>query len=195
MKSTDFDALVLTLVGALSLLCGTSTKAAGPQIVSGPGADADCFKPWSAETKYFQWPKKNGPYRIALVNGFIGNTWRIQMIKTAKAYADQPAVKSQLKEFKVISTGEDLPAQIAAANNFIDAGYDAVIVNALNPAAFAPVAKKAKKAGVVLLSFDNVIESPDNIVVNVDQVELGRLAAKWLLKEIQADAGKLLEVR
>src|SRR5215813_5570300 len=195
MKSTDFNALVLTLVGALSLLCGTSTIAAGPQIVSGPGADADCFKPLSADTKYFQWPKKNGPYRIALVNGFIGNTWRIQMIKTAKAYADQPAVKSKLKEFKVISTGEDLPAQIAAANNLIDASYDAVIVNALNPTGFAPVVAKVKKAGVVLLSFDNVIESPDNIVINVDQVELGRLAAKWLLKEIQADGGKLLEVR
>src|SRR6516225_4730862 len=157
MKNTDFDTLVLTIVGALSLLYCTSTKAAGPQVVSGPGADPDCFKPWSADTKYFQWPKKSPPYRIALVNGFIGNTWRIQMIKTAKAYADQPAVKSLLKEFKVISTGEDLAAQIAAANNFIDSGYDAVIVNALNPAAFAPVVKRANAAGVVLLSFDNVI--------------------------------------
>jgi ribose transport system substrate-binding protein len=117
------------------------------------------------------------------------------MIKSAKAYAEQPAVKAELKEFKVISTGEDLPAQIAAANNFIDAGYDAVIVNALNPAAFAPVAKKAKKAGVVLLSFDNVIESPDNITVNVDQVELGRIAARWLLKEIKDGGGALLEIR
>jgi ribose transport system substrate-binding protein len=163
--------------------------------VAGPGADAKCFRPWQKSTKYFQWKKKNGPYRIALANGFIGNTWRIQMIKTAKAYADQPAVKARLKEFKVISTGEDLPAQIAAANNFIDAGYDAVIVNALNPAAFGPVVKRAKRAGVVLLSFDNVIESEDHLMVNVDQVELGRLAARWLLKEIKAGGGKLLEVR
>jgi ribose transport system substrate-binding protein len=100
-----------------------------------------------------------------------------------------------LKEFKVVSTGEDLPAQIAAANNFIDSGYDAVIVNALNPAAFTPVAKKAKAAGVVLLSFDNVIESPDNVIVNVDQVELGRVSAQWLLKQIKSDSGKILEVR
>jgi ribose transport system substrate-binding protein len=187
----------LTTFSAFSLLFGISTPApaAGPQVVSGPSADADCFKPWSETTKYFKWPKKEGPYRIALVNGFIGNTWRIQMIKTAKAYADQPGVKDQLKEFKVVSTGEDLAAQIAAADNFIDAGYDAVIVNALNPAAFAPVVKRANAAGVVLLSFDNVIESPDAVTVNVDQVELGRLAARWLLKENKADSGKLLEVR
>jgi ribose transport system substrate-binding protein len=180
------------------LLCAfpaVTAFADGPSTVQGPGADAACFRPWGKTPTYFQWKKKPGPYRIALANGFIGNTWRIQMIKTAKAFADQPAVKSKLKEFKVISTGEDLPAQIAAANNLIDAGYDAVIVNALNPTAFAPVVKKAKKAGVVLLSFDNVIESPDNIVVNVDQVELGRLAAKWLLKEVKGNGGKLLEVR
>jgi ribose transport system substrate-binding protein len=187
---------LLAAVGSFSLVCVMSLAAlaGGPDTVQGPGADSKCFRPWAKSTKYFQWKKKNGPYRIALDNGFIGNTWRIQMIKTAKAYAEQPAVKAKLKEFKVISTGEDLPAQIAAANNFIDAGYDAVIVNALSPKAFGPVAKRAKAAGVVLLSFDNVIESGDNIVINVDQVELGRLAARWLVKEIKG-TGKLLEVR
>lgn len=197
MKYTVLGGQALTMFGALSLLCGFSTTAlvAGPEVVSGPGVDADCFKPWSDTTKFLKWPKKDGPYRIALVNGFIGNTWRIQMIKTAKAYAEQPSVKSQIKEFKVVSTGEDLAAQIAAANDFIDSGYDAVIIDALNPTAFAPVVKRANAAGVVLLSFDNVIESPDAVTVNVDQVELGRLAARWLLKEIKSDSGKLLEVR
>jgi ribose transport system substrate-binding protein len=183
------------IAAAVGLLVTGFALAAPPKVVTGPGADPACYKPWDAKTKLFQWPAKKGPYRIALANGFVGNTWRIQMIKTAKAYAEQPGVKADLKEFKVVSTGEDLPAQIAAANNFIDAGYDAVIVNALNPAAFAPVVKKANAAGVVLLSFDNVIESPDNVIVNVDQVELGRLAAKWLLKEIKTDGGKLLEIR
>jgi len=47
----------------------------------------------------------------------------------------------------------------------------------------------------VLLSFDNVIESDDNIVVNVDQVDLGRLARNGLLKKVTPTGGKLLEVR
>src|SRR3989442_10124115 len=186
--------LRLPPIGGLSFifLLAAAGFAAGPETVQGPGNAPACFKAWGQNTKYFQWKKKKGPYRIALDNGFIGNTWRIQMIKTAKAFAEQPGVKGNLKEFKVISTGEDLPAQIAAANNFINAGYDAAIANALNPAAFAPPAKRAKAAGVVLLSFDTVLETDANIVVNVDQVELGRLAAKWLLKEVKADGGKLL---
>ena len=185
------------LAGALLFSAGlaSSAFAEGPKVVSGPAADPECFKPWTADTKYFQWPKKEGPYRIALANGFIGNTWRIQMIKTAKAYASQPDVAAKLKEFKVVSTGEDLAAQIAAVDNFINSGYDAIIVNAQNPTAFTPVIKRANKAGVVLVAFDNTLDSDEAINVNVDQKGLGKYWADWLVKNIPNKTGKLLEVR
>ena len=150
----------------------------------------------AAETKYFQWPAKPGPYRIALANGFIANDWRVQMIKVAKAYASQPSVKEDIKEFKVVSVGEDVAAQIAAVNNFIDQGYDAIIVNANNSAAFGSVVKKANEAGVVLLSFDNVIDDPSNIQINVDQKSASAvIAGEFLLKETTADPAKFLFVR
>ena len=81
-----FAVLLSTLVA--SLLSGVATAvAAGPELVSGPSVDPKCFVPWSESTKFFKFPAKKGPYRIALANGYIANTWRIQMIKTAKAYA------------------------------------------------------------------------------------------------------------
>ncbi|MDP9137441.1 MAG: sugar ABC transporter substrate-binding protein, partial [Pseudomonadota bacterium] len=156
--------------------------------------DQECFVPWTKDTKFLQFPAKPGPYRIALANGFVANLWRIQMIKTAKAYASQPEVAVKLKEFKVVSTGEDVAAQISAVNNFIDSGYDAVIVNAQNPKAFAPVIKRAKDAGVVLVAFDNILDTEDAINVNVDQKGLGVLWANWLIKHVP-NGGKLLEVR
>ena len=172
----------------------SSTAIAEPEVVSGPAAEPDCFAPWAADTKFFKFPKKDGPYRIALANGYIANTWRIQMIQTAKAYAAQPDVAAKLKEFKVVSTGEDVPAQISAINNFIDAGYDAIVVNAQNTTAFGPVIKRAKEAGVVLVAFDNILDTQDAINVNVDQKGLGVLWANWLVKHIP-DGGKILEVR
>jgi ribose transport system substrate-binding protein len=169
--------------------------AAGPEVVQGPGAEPECFKPVTAETKYFKWPAKPGPYRIALVNGFIANDWRVQMIKVAKAYAGQPEVAKDLKEFKVISVGEDIAAQIAAANNFIDQGFDAIIINANNSSAFGGVVRKANDAGVIVLSFDNVVDDPMNVQINVDQVGLGRTAGEFLLKETTADPANFLFVR
>jgi len=179
----------------MSAVFGGAALAAGPAMVAGPGADPACFKPGSADVKYFQWPAKPGPYRIALANGFIANDWRVQMIKVAKAYAGQPDVKKDIKEFKVVSVGQDVAAQIAAVNNFIDQGYDAIIVNANNSKAFGSVVKKANDAGVVLLSFDNIIDDPGNIQINVDQKGLGVTAGNFLLKETKADPAKFLFVR
>ena len=181
---------VLILAAAL----GGPALAAGPQVVAGPSADPQCYVPWTAQTKFFQFPKKPGPYRIALANGFIGNTWRIQMIRTAKAYAEQPEVKAKLKEFKVVSTGEDIAAQISAINNFIDSGYDAVIVDAQNPTAFKSVVRRAQQAGVVLVAFDNTIDSDEAVNVNVDQVGLGQYWGDWLVRSLPK-GGSVLEVR
>jgi len=187
---------VMKLLAAASVTAAFAyaAHAEGPEVVAGPAAQPECFAPWTADTKFFKFPKKEGPYRIALANGFIGNTWRIQMIKTAKAYADQPEVAAKLKEFKVVSTGEDLAAQLAAVDNFIDSGYDAIVVNAQNPAAFTPVIKRAKAAGVVLVAFDNTLDTDEAINVNVDQKGLGIYWADWLIKNIPA-GGKVLEVR
>jgi ribose transport system substrate-binding protein len=184
----------IAALGAAALTIGSASYAAGPEVVAGPPADPDCFAPWTSDTKFLQYPAKPGPYRIALANGYIANTWRIQMIQTAKAYAAQPDVAAKIKEFKVVSTGEDVPAQISAINNFIDSGYDAIVVDAQNPTAFGPVIKRAKDAGVVLVAFDNILDTEDDINVNVDQKGLGVLWANWLIDKIP-DGGKILEVR
>ena len=185
---------VLPVAAVLASCLGASALAAPPKVVSLPNSDAKCFAPWTADTKLFQFPAKKGPYRVALANGYIANTWRIQMIKTAKAYAAQPEVAAKLKEFKVVSTGEDVAAQIAAINNFIDSGYDAIVVNAQNPAAFKPVIKRANDAGVVLVAFDNILDTEEAINVNVDQKGLGKYWAEWLVKYVP-NGGKVLEVR
>jgi len=197
MKSRSCVRRIAGVGGALFLssVFTLAAQAAGPKVVAGAASsDPQCFVPWSESVKMFQYPQKKGPYRIALANGFVANTWRIQMIKTAKAYASQPDVASQLKEFKVVSTGEDVAAQIAAVNNFIDSGYDAIVVNAQNPTAFKPVIKRANDAGVVLVAFDNTLDSEDAINVNVDQKGLGKYWAEWLVKNVP-NGGKILEVR
>ena len=187
-----FNATGLAIAALMLTTAGVAL--AEPAVVSGPATDPECHVPWADDTQFFQFEAKTGPFRVALANGYIANTWRIHMIQTAKAYAAQPDVAAKLKEFKVVSTGEDVAAQIAAINNFIDSGYDAIVVNAQNPTAFAPVIKRAKDAGVILVAFDNILDTKDAINVNVDQEGLGELWGNWLLKHIP-EGGKILEVR
>ncbi|MEP7241940.1 MAG: substrate-binding domain-containing protein [Devosia sp.] len=196
MKSSHFVKFATgAAAGVLMALAVGPTLAAGPEVVAGPSTDPACFAPDGADTKFLQYPANAGPFRIALVNGFIANDWRVQMIRVAKAYAAQPDVAKDIKELKVVSVGPDVPAQIAAVNNFIDQGYDAVVVDANSTTAFAGVVKKANAAGVVVLSFDNVIEDPMGVEVNVDQKGIGTKAGEFLIKEVKADPANLLFVR
>lgn len=182
---------------ALAVLFGSAAWA-GPEIVSGPGADPECFKPWSADTKYFQWPAKEGPYRIALVNGFVGNTWRIQMIKMAKTFAEDPSIKDKIKEFKVVSTGTDAPAQLGAIEDFINQGFDAIITIAVSPDGFDRVIRLADKNNVVLVPFDNVLDTDKVMQVNEDQKQMGMDYAQFVVDQLKKQGktgGKILEVR
>jgi ribose transport system substrate-binding protein len=187
------NALLTAAVGA-AMLVGAAAQAAGPKSVSGPGAQPECFLPATKDTKFFQWPAKKGPYKIALSNGFVGNTWRIQMIKTAKAYAELPEVKADLKEFKVVSTGTDAAAQLGAIEDFINQGFDAVVVNAVSTTGFDRIIRLANQKGVVLVPFDNLLDTDQVMEMGEDQYKMGTMSADWLKKYV-GDHGKLLEVR
>jgi len=158
----------------------------------------ECFAPAPKNTKFIQHPAKPAPYRIAFVNGYAGNDWRITAIQSAKAWAARPENAAKLKEFKVVSVGNDSAAQIAAIDNFIAAGYDAITFIAVNATAFDPVIRRAEKAGVVLVPFDNVLDTDKIVQVNEDQFELGNLKARAvtaaILKQKGKVEGKILEV-
>jgi ribose transport system substrate-binding protein len=56
------------------------------------------------------------------------------------------------------------------------------------------VIKRAKAQGVVLVAFDNILDTQDAINVDVDQKGLGVLWGTWLDKHLP-NGGKILEVR
>ena len=189
-------ALLATTAASLVLSAGVAF--AGPEVVSGPGAEPECFAPWSGDTKYMQWEAKEGPYKMAVVNGFVGNGWRIQMIKTAKAFAEDPAMKDKISEFKVVSTGTDAAVQLGAIEGFINQGYDAIITIAVAPDGFDRVIRLADKNNVVLVPFDNVLDTDKVMQVNEDQLEMGHKWGQFVLdqlKEKGVNGGKILEVR
>jgi ribose transport system substrate-binding protein len=61
-------------VAAGLIFGGGAARAAGPELVSGPSAEPGCLAPWTAQTKFFKYPARKGPFRIALANGYIANT-------------------------------------------------------------------------------------------------------------------------
>jgi ribose transport system substrate-binding protein len=184
MKRSICVALIVLLAGASALWADTKGEAywtKGLSITAG------------GPTK--QYKAKPGPYRIAVVNGFAGNMWRLQTLQTVKAYAAKPEIKPEIKEFKVVSVGNDVADQIAAIDNFISAGYDAVLFIAINPTAFNAVIKRAAKAGTILVPFDNVLDTDAVVQAFQDNKGLGRSWAESLVKHLPKTNVRVLEVR
>ena len=89
-----------------------------------------------------------------------------------------------------------MAAQIAAIDNFIQAGYDAIAFIAVNPTAFDAVIKRAKKAGTVLVSFDNPVDSPEVLRITPEWIEFeGAIKAQSVVDQMKEPKGKILEIR
>src|SRR6202020_560115 len=129
------------------VLCSASAFAVAATFASGAlAADTympTCFSPAADSASVISYPAKKGPFKIALVNGYVGNDWRSTTIQAAKAWGARADNAKQLSEFKIISVGNDSAAQISAIDNFIAAGYDGIVINAVNPTAFEAVVKRA----------------------------------------------------
>jgi ribose transport system substrate-binding protein len=155
----------------------------------------ECFVP-AKDSKVIQMKANQGPYRIALVNGYVGNDWRVNMIQAAKAWAARPENSAVLKEFKIVSVGNDVAAQIAAVDSLVGAGFDGIVLDAVNPTSFGPVVKRAKRAGIALVAFDNVLNTDEIVQVNENQFGLGEIKAKNLAEKLTKTPNpKVLEVR
>jgi len=133
------------------------------------------------------------PYSLALSNSYIGNVWRTQMINMANVFVTRPDIAPLVKEWQVASSGEDVAQQISQMENFTTAGAQAIIVNAIDPDALVPAVQNARDQGIVVVAFDNIVNSDDIVFVNEDQYEMGKRWAEFLIEKM-GDAGKVLMI-
>jgi len=207
--STDRRQIVRrSLLGAgaaglgLGLAGRAATAWAQEATPAGGGAfdPAACYVPaGDAEPVQYEAAGEDG-FNIALSNSYIGNVWRTQMIKMAKAYVELPEIKPYVGTFQVNTADRDDAAQIAQIENMISNGAQAVVIIANTPTALVPTVQEARADGIVVVSFDNVVQAdpPDpsldlGITVNEDQVEMGRRWAQFLVDQTGGQ-GKILMV-
>jgi ribose transport system substrate-binding protein len=161
---------------------------------------AACYQPFG-DAKTVQYEKVGDPpYRIALSNSYIGNVWRTQMIKLAKAYSETPDIAPLISNFEVNTADRDDAAQQAAIENMISNGAQAVVILANTPTALVQTVQQARADGIVIVSFDTTVHTdpPDpsldlGVTVNEDQIEMGRRWAQWLVDQT-GGKGKILMV-
>lgn len=151
-----------------------------------------CFAAASSGTPMVNWPKKAPPYQIGVSNSYIGNGWRTEMMKIAQAYAKKPDVAKYISKFRTGSAGNSVSQQAAEINQMVLAGFDAIVLDAANPTGLNSTIERAVKAGVLVVSFDNIVTSPKAVIVDEDQYDMGKRRAAFVAKQLGGQGTVLL---
>ena len=133
--------------------------------------------------------------RIALSNNYAGNSWRQAMLSSWETVTGKAVADGVVAAADAFTTAENQATEQAAQiQNMILQGYDAIVINAASPTALNGAVKEACDAGIVVVSFDGIVDEPCAWRVAVDFEAMGKSQIDYL-KGALPDGGNLLEIR
>lgn len=133
--------------------------------------------------------------KIALSNNYAGNSWRQAMLTSWDKITKQAVADGIVAAADAFTTAENQATEQAAQiQNMILQGYDAIVINAASPTALNGAVKEACDAGIVVVSFDGIVDEPCAWRIAVDFKAMGKSEIEYL-KEVLPEGGNLLEIR
>ena len=157
--------LALLSAGAALAACGGTSSSS-----SGSGTSASNAKATTG----------SGHVSAVLINGYLANTWRPVMIRSAQLLVQRPPLNGQISNLKVIETDNSAQSQNAALNNVLLNPPKLVLIDASSPTGSNQTIQRVCKAGVTVVSFDNPVSAPCAWKILVNFQQLGVAYAKWM---------------
>lgn len=123
------------------------------------------------------------PYVIYLSNNFVGNDWRQQMERVAVVSVNKGPLAGRV-DLRIENVENAVQAQINSLNNIIRQKPDAIIIDSASGTALNPTIKRACDAGIVVVSFDQVVTEPCAYALSSDWDMIPTVMAEWLVEQI-----------
>ncbi len=133
--------------------------------------------------------------KIALSNNYAGNSWRQAMLTSWEKITGEAVKAGVVAAADPFTTAENQATEQAAQiQNMILQGYNAIVVNAASPTALNGAIKEACDAGIIVVSFDGIVDEPCVWRIAVDFKAMGKSEVEYLAKAMPK-GGNLLEIR
>ena len=133
--------------------------------------------------------------KIALSNNYAGNSWRQSMLQSWDKVGKKAVADGIVASADAFTTADkDAPTQAAQIQNLILQGYDAIVLNAASPEALNGAVKQACDAGIIVVSFDGIVNEPCAWRVTVDLQSYGAQTVNEAAKRLP-HGGNVLQIR
>src|SRR5271157_6141989 len=159
--------------------------AAGLALVLGAGsalAAANCIK-----------GEHKAPYKIGWANIYSIPTWMKETTGTIEDMANVLKKQGLVDSLTITDAQGNANTQIQQIQSMIDAKLDAIIVDAGSATALDRVIADACSKGIAVANFDSLVDTNDlTTKIDTDQIEWGKLAAEWLVKQLNGKGNILV---
>ncbi len=140
---------------------------------------------------------KNGPYKVALCNSSVGNSWRMQMVAEFENACKELQEAGVISEYYITNADGDITKQISDMRDLITKKVDIICITATSGSALTDVSDEAIEEGIKVVSFDNYLEYEDGEVhetarIGVKQEDFGRIWAEWLTEKLDEKGNIIL---
>ena len=189
MKGKIFAVLLsgAMVVGLAACTSGTSSSES-----SGGGESSSESGGASGALTSFESDKEDG-FVVGFSNGYWGNTWRAQMVEDFEQRAEEYKAEGVLSDYMVSNTNSDATEQLNQINAMIDAGVDAIMIDAVSPTTIKSAVEKAQNQGILVVVTNDPAAYDGTICVCGDNYTWQEIQAKWLVEQLGGE-GDIVEV-
>jgi ribose transport system substrate-binding protein len=123
-------------------------------------------------------------FTIGISNPFISSEYRTQMIQELKDTNKEYMDKGITNDLVIESADTDVAGQIQQLQNLMSKGVNAILVNPSDVSGLNATLDEAVKKGIIVISVDQELNTPNVYNVGIDQKEWAKTSAKWLADKL-----------
>ena len=132
------------------------------------------------------------PYTLGWANIYSVPTWMKQTTDTISQEVDALKKQNLVSKLMITDAQGNANTQIQQIQSMIDAKVDAILIDAGSATALNRVIADACAKGIAVINFDSLVDTDDlTAKVNTDQMEWGKEAADWMVKQL-GGKGKII---
>lgn len=184
--------LAVLLSGAMVVGLAACTSGTSSSESSGGGESSSESGETSRVLTSFESDKEDG-FVVGFSNGYWGNTWRAQMVEDFEQRAEEYKAEGVLSDYMVSNTNSDATEQLNQINAMIDAGVDAIMIDAVSPTTIKSAVEKAQNQGILVVVTNDPAAYDGTICVCGDNYTWQEIQAKWLVEQLGGE-GNIVEI-
>ncbi len=122
--------------------------------------------------------------KLGISNGYYGNTWRAQYVKSMEELCEQYKSDGTLSDYQIVNSTGDVTEELNNINGLISSGVDILMISPNSPTSMGSVIQSAIDQGIMVIIFNDAAAYEGTYCIYNDQSAFWEIQAKWFAEKL-----------